>query len=63
MNAFPTRLFKWVMILTVGLLPASFVNCDPVTGFQFERYDDDDFVDYYYEDVYYESDDCWDCWW
>lgn len=61
MNAFPTRWVKWGMILTVGLLPASFVSCDPVTGFQFERYDDDDFVEYYYDDAYYEP--CWDCGW
>jgi hypothetical protein len=57
MKAFPTRWVKWVMILTVGLLPASFVTCDPVNGFYFERYDDDDFVEYYYDEP------CWDCWW
>jgi hypothetical protein len=68
MSAFKTRLVTWLAILAAGILPASYVSCDPMYGFQFERIDsrvleeiyEDDY--YYYEDIYYEP-CCYDFWW
>lgn len=54
---------KWLALLAIGGIPlVTAVTCDPEVGFDFLRYDDDDYYDdYYYDDWYYE--DCYfECW-
>lgn len=55
---------KWLALLAIGGIPlVTAFTCDPATGFDFLRYDDDDYYDDYYYDDWYYYDDCYfECW-